>query len=131
MKQFLKFTLATIVGVILASILSSLIFIGIISAFSSSSEEVVEVSENSVYQLDLKGTLIDRSEEDPFSAAFSEAFGQEEQQVIGLDDVLANIKKAKDNENIKGIYLHGGELLGGYASMKEIRDALVDFKKSG
>ena len=131
MRQFLKFTLATIVGVFLASILSMLILFGIAGAIGSSSEKVTEVSENSVYQLDLEGTLVDRSEENPFSGAFAEALGQDEQKVIGLDDVLANIQKAKKNENIKGIYLKGGMLMGGFASIKEIRDALVDFKKSG
>ncbi len=131
MKQFLKFTLATILGVFLASILSMLLFFGIAGAIAGSSEEVVEITENSVYQLDLEGTLVDRSEENPFAGAFAEAFGQDEQKVIGLDDVLANIRKAKENENVKGIYLKGGMLMGGYASLKEIRDALVDFKKSG
>ncbi len=131
MKQFLKFTLATILGVFLASILSMLLFFGIAGAIAGSSEEVVEITENSVYQLDLEGTLVDRSEENPFAGAFAEAFGQDEQKVIGLDDVLANIRKAKKNENVKGIYLKGGMLMGGYASLKEIRDALVDFKKSG
>jgi protease IV len=131
MKQFFKFTLATILGVFLASILSMLLFFGIASAIGGSSEEVVEITENSVYQLDLQGTLVDRSEDDPFSGAFAEAFGQAEQKVIGLDDVLANISKAKANENVKGIYLKGGMLMGGYASLKEIRNALLDFKKSG
>jgi protease-4 len=131
MKQFFKFTLATILGVFLASILSMLLFFGIAGAIAGSSEDVVEISENSVYQLDLEGTLIDRSEDDPLSGAFAEAFGQAEQKVIGLDDVLANISKAKANANIKGIYLKGGMLMGGYASLKEIRDALADFKKSG
>lgn len=131
MKQFLKFTLATIVGIFLASILSMLVLFGIAGALGSSSEKVTEVSENSVYQLNLEGALVDRSEENPFSGAVAEALGQNEQKVIGLDDVLSNIKKAKNNENIKGIYLKGGMLMGGFASMKEIRDALVDFKKSG
>ncbi len=131
MKQFLKYTLATIVGVFVASLLGGLIFIGILSAVAGSSEKVTKLSPNSVYQIDLQGTLIDRSEEDPFSAAFAEAFGQPEQKVTGLDDVLSNIEKAKNDENIKGIYLKGGTLIGGLASIKEIRDALVDFKKSG
>jgi protease-4 len=131
MKQFFKFTLATILGVFLASILSMLLFFGIAAAIGGSSDEVVEITENSVYQLDLQGTLVDRSEDDPFSGAFAEAFGQAEQKVIGLDDVLANISKAKTNENVKGIYLKGGMLMGGYASLKEIRNALLDFKKSG
>lgn len=131
MKQFLKFTLATIVGVIVASFLGILILFGIIGAIAGSNEKVTEVQPNSVYQLDLEGSLIDRSEDDPFSAALAEVFGQPEQKVIGLDDVLANIEKAKNDENIAGIYLKGGTLYGGFASFKEIRDALVDFKKSG
>lgn len=131
MKQFLKFTLATIVGVIVASLLGTLIFFGIIGAIAGSTEKVTELKSNSVYQLDLNGSLVDRSEEDPFSAALAEAFGQAEQKVIGLDDVLANIEKAKSNDNVKGIYLKGGTLYGGFASIKEIRDALVDFKKTG
>lgn len=131
MKQFLKFTLATIVGVIVASLLGTLIFFGIIGAIAGSAEKVTELKSNSVYQLDLDGSLVDRSEDDPFSAALAEAFGQPEQKIIGLDDVLANIEKAKNNDNVKGIYLKGGTLYGGFASIKEIRDALIDFKKTG
>ena len=131
MKQFLKFTLATIVGVIVASLLGTLIFFGIIGAIAGSAEKVTELKSNSIYQLDLNGSLVDRSEDDPFSAALAEAFGQAEQKVIGLDDVLANIEKAKSNDNVKGIYLKGGTLYGGFASIKEIRDALIDFKKTG
>jgi protease IV len=131
MKQFLKYTLATIVGVIVASFLGMFIFFGVLGAIAGSSDKATELKINSVYQLDLAGSLVDRSEENPFAAAFAEAMGQPEQAIIGLDDVLANIEKAKTDENITGIYLKGGTLMGGFASIKEIRDALVDFKKSG
>ncbi|MBP1638223.1 MAG: signal peptide peptidase [Bacteroidetes bacterium] len=131
MKQFLKFTLATIVGIIITSLLSSLLFFGLIGAIASSTEKTVKVQSNSVYELDLEGQLVERSEDDPFSGVFADAVGKYEVKNIGLDDVLANISKAKDDVNIKGIYLKGGTLSGGYASVKEIRDALADFKKSG
>jgi len=131
MKQFLKYTLATIVGVIVASFLGIIIMFGILGAIASSSDKATEIKENSVYQLDLSGMLVDRSDDNPFQAVFAEAMGQEVQAQLGLDDVLANIEKAKKNEDIKGIYLKGGTLIGGLASIKEIRDALVDFKKSG
>lgn len=131
MKQFLKYTLATIVGVIVASFLGIIIMFGILGAIASSSDKATEIKENSVYQLDLSGMLVDRSDDNPFQAVFAEAMGQEVQAQLGLDDVLANIEKAKKNEDIKGIYLKGGTLVGGMASIKEIRDALVDFKKSG
>jgi protease-4 len=131
MKQFFKFTLATIVGFIIASFLGMILFFGIIGALASSGDKVTEVKTNSVYELELKGNLVDRSQDDPFSAAFAEALGQSATQSIGLDDVLQNIDKAKHNPNISGIYLKGGMLMGGYASLKEIRDALIDFKASG
>lgn len=131
MKQFLKFTLASMLGVAIASLVVFLILLGIIGTIASSSQKVTHVAENSVYKLELKGELIDRSQDDPFAAAFSEVIGNENSGAIGLDDVLANIRKAKENENIKGIYLKGGLLIGGYASIREIRNALLDFKKSG
>ena len=127
MKQFFKFTLATIVGFILASFLSVILFFIVVGALASSSDKPTEVKSNSVYELELKGSLVDRSQDDPFSAAFAEAFGRPGTSVIGLDDVLQNIEKAKNNPNISGIYLKGGVLVGGYASLKEIRDALIDF----
>ncbi|MDD3079788.1 MAG: signal peptide peptidase SppA [Paludibacter sp.] len=131
MKQFLKYTLATIVGVIVASLLGSLILLGVVGAVAGSSEKVTQVKPNSVYEIDLEGSLVDRSDDNPVAAAMAEAFGQPEEKVLGLDDVLANIEKAKNDENIKGIYLKGGTLAGGFASLKEIRDALIDFKKTG
>lgn len=98
MKQFFKFTLATILGVFIASIISMLLFFGIIGAIASSSEKVTTIEDNTIYQIDLKGVLVDRSQDDPFSAAIAEAMGQKSQAVIGLDDVLANIKKAKQTK---------------------------------
>lgn len=131
MKQFLKFTLATIVGILLTSILGFLIMLGIFGAIAGAGDKPTKLSPNSVYELELTGQLVDRSEDDPFSKALSEAFGRPETNVIGLDDVLSNIQKAKSDSNIVGIYLKGGILSGGFASMKEIRDALLDFKASG
>src|ERR1035437_6169214 len=131
MKQFLKFTLATIVGVIITSILLMLIFFAVIGAVAGASESATVLKPNSVYELNLVGTLIDRSKDDPFTGVLSHAFGKPTENSIGLDDVLSNINKAKKDENIVGIYLKGGSLSGGIASIKEIRNALLDFKKSG
>ncbi len=131
MKQFLKFTLATIVGVIITTLLGILILFGVIGAIAGSKESVTTLKPNSVYIIKLEGNLIDRSEEDPFSAAFAQAMGKTAEKSMGLDDLLANIEKAKNDANIVGIYLNGGSLSGGFASFKEIRNALIDFKKSG
>jgi len=131
MKQFLKFTLATIVGIFIASLLCMLIFFGIIGAIAGGSDSATMLITNSVYEIDLEGTLKDRSEDDPFSGALAEAMGTNAEKMIGLDDILSNIEKAKKDDNIVGIYLKGGSLSAGIASIKEIRNALIDFKKSG
>ena len=131
MKQFLKFTLATIVGIIITTLLGILILFGIVGAIAGSKESVTELKPNSVYEIKLEGNLIDRSEDDPFSAALAEAMGTSSEKTMGLDDLLSNIEKAKNDANIVGIYLNGGSLSGGFASFKEIRNALLDFKKAG
>ena len=130
MKQFFKFTLATIVGLLIFQILGVLIFFGIVGLIAGSGESKPVVKPNSVYEINLEGNLVDRSEDDPFSSAYASALGRSEEKTIGLDDILSNIDKAKNNPNIVGIYLNGGSLSGGIASIKEIRNALVDFKKS-
>jgi protease-4 len=131
MKQFLKFTLATIVGIFISSLLGILLFFGVIGAIAGASDKVTTLKSNSIYEIDLEGTLVDRSESDPFKGAIGQIFGKPSETSIGLDDVLANIAKAKNDANIVGIYLKGGSLMGGIASIKEIRNALIDFKKSG
>lgn len=130
MKQFLKFTLATITGIVITSVVGLFIVMGIFGAIASSSDSPVKIKSSSIYQLDLKGQLVDRYEEDPF-ALFAEAMNPNQPKQLGLDEVLLNIDKAKNDTLVKGIYLKGGSLIGGMASIKEIRDALVDFKARG
>lgn len=128
MKQFLKYTLATVVGILIASFISMFVFFGAIGAMISSGETVTTVKPNSVYQLDLSGMLVERSEDNPFEM-FAGQYGGA--VTIGLDDILANIRKAKTDPNIAGIRLDCGALGASYASLKEIRDALLGFKASG
>jgi len=126
MKDFLKFTLATITGLIVTSVILFFISIVVFFSIASSSESETEVSKNSVMMLDLKGTLEERSQNNPFDILM-----KDDNAKIGLDDILSSIQKAKENDNIKGIYIQAGSFAGGYASMEEIRKALLDFKKSG
>lgn len=131
MKQFLKFTLATIVGIIITGFIGMVLFFLMIGVMAGSAEKSVKLSSNSVYKLELSGQLLERSKDDPLSGVFAKSLGRSKETSIGLDDVLANIEKASKDEKIKGIYLKAGTLMGGYASVKEIRDALLKFKKSG
>ena len=128
MKQFLKYTLATVVGILIASFISMFVFFGAIGAMMSSGEAVTKVKPNSVYHLELSGMLVERSEDNPFEM-FAGQYGGA--VTIGLDDILANIRKAKTDPNIAGIRIDCGALGASYASLKEIRDALLGFKASG
>ena len=89
------------------------------------------LEENTIYRIDLKGTLVDQAtEENPFNSIMGELYGQST-TTVGLSDLLNNIALAKDNDKVLGIYLKGGSLAAGPASAKALRDALLDFKKSG
>lgn len=131
MKQFLKFTLATIVGAIVASALVILLLVAVIGLVANSNDGTTVLKPKSIYQIDLEGTLVDRSQDNSLSDALSKAMGKNNENSIGLDDLLENIVKAKNDSNIVGIYLKGGSLTGGISSIKEIRNALLGFKKSG
>lgn len=121
--------LASTVGVCLASVvLSFLAFIFFMAIIASSgSSSTYSLRKNSILKIELSGTLNDRVVSDPLEGLFGEATKQQ-----SLGDIISAIKKAKDNENIKGIYLKGGPVFSaGTASRDAIRSALKEFKESG
>lgn len=126
MKDFFKFMFATVAGVIISCVV--LFFLSVLIFFSaiSSSDSETHVRKNSIMVLNLTGTLEERAQSNPYDALLGDDYG-----VSGLDDILSSIRKAKENENIKGIYLQGEGLAAGFASLEEIRNALSDFKESG
>lgn len=126
MKDFLKFTLATVTGIVVSLVV--LFFISILVFFSaiSSSEAETQVRKNSIMMLELNGTLAERSQDNPFNFLLGDNYN-----VYGLDDILSSIKKAKENDDIKGIYIQATSLVSGFASLEEVRNALKDFKESG
>lgn len=126
MKDFLKFTLATITGLIVTGVIVFFISILVFFSMVSSSESETQIRKNSIMMLDLNGALAERSQENPF-----EFLLDDEYSTYGLDDILSSIKKAKENEEIKGIYIQATSLATGFASLEEIRSALKDFKESG
>ena len=126
MKDFLKFTLATVTGIIVASVVLTFISITTIFSLVSASESETQVPENSIMMLKLNGILTDRSQSTPL-----DFLAASEYESYGLDDILASIRKAKENDDIRGIYLEATYLNSGFASLEEIRNALYDFKQSG
>jgi len=129
MKSFLKYTLATIVGLIIFSFIAGIIFIGIVAGMAGSGSSPASLKDNSVFVLKLDGLIQERSEEgDPLDMLLN----QNDMEALGLDDIVASISKAEKEDNIKGIYLEGGTAnFDSPATAQQIRDALKAFKKSG
>ena len=126
MKDFFKFTFASVLGVVLAGIIFTIIGIVSLVGMVASSDTETKIQENSILCLNLEGLLSERVEENPIMDLMGEKFAS-----YGLDDILSSIQKAKDNENIKGIYLQPNVFIAEYPSLEEIRKALSDFKESG
>lgn len=126
MKDFIKSVLATMVGIfgffIVMGVLTMMSIIGMVA--SSSAAQNVE--ENSVFVLNLSGAISDQGTDNPLSL-----FTGDDSQSTGLNNILSAIKKAKTNDDIKGIYIEAGALMTNYATLQEIRNALDDFRKSG
>jgi len=129
MKEFFKFTLASIVGIMIAGLLLLFITIGIISAMVSSADQPVQIQSNSVLLLTFDYQIVDRAKNNPLEGLDFGMF--QGVKTVGLNDMLDCIRKAKTDNNIKGIYLNPMDVQAGMATVEEIRSALKDFKTSG
>lgn len=128
MKSFLKYTAATVVGILLTTIIFSVISLAFLGSMLMSSSSTPSVKKNSVLTLNLTGLITERTEND--NPLFS-MLGSDVKQ-IGLEDILNAVKKAKNDDNIRGIYIKAGALVGSDpASLLAVRKSLLDFKKSG
>ncbi len=128
MNQFFKFMFASCLGTALALLLLMFIGIGWISSLASSAtaKDKVSVKPNSVLELDFKTIIPERTNNVPLNP-----FDFEQKNVLGLSDMVAAIRRAKEDPDIKGIYINATYVMAGKASSSVLRDALVDFKSSG
>lgn len=130
MKSFFKYVLATITGIVISFVVLFIVLMGIIGAIisSASSDQEVVVKSNSVLYLSFDYDITERSEANPLGSLNLPGYSTKN---IGLDDILARIKYAATDGNIKGIYLDASHVGVGFASLKEVRDELLAFKKTG
>lgn len=126
MKEFFKYVLATVVGIITVSIIGFLLLIMVIGAIISSAEKQVPVANNSMLVLELSRQIVDRAPNDPFEDINIPGLSQVKS--IGLDDIFTSLENAVNDDRIKGIYLKLSVFNGGMASAEEIRNALIEFK---
>ena len=127
MKQFFKFMFASMLGTFLLFVIVFFITMGIAAAIvaTASSDETV-ISKNTVLLVKLNKEIADRGTKTKITMGFA---GPE--KTTGLNDILDNLQKAKQDDNISGIYLDLSDIPAGMATLREIRDALIDFKTSG
>ncbi len=127
MKDFLKYTMATVVGIVLASVVMTVVSIVSMAGMIASEGASGVVEPNSILRIALQGELVERAGE----GSPMDLLNREEESSLGLDQALEAIKKAAKNDNVKGIYLEGGLLAASPAMLQEFRQGLQKFKESG
>ena len=128
MQQFFKFVFASCLGVLLSMLVLSFLMIALVggAAASFGSKEPVSVRPNSVLELNFNNVLPEKT-----NNVAQDGFTLENDDVVGLFDMLEAIEYAKTDDNIKGIYLDLNGVPGGMVTRSSLRDALIDFKESG
>ena len=126
MKDFFKYVLATIVGIVILGLIMAILSVMSLVGMVASGEATKNVSDNSVLVMELKGSMEEMSGNDVMAQ-----FLGSEASTTGLHETLQAISKAKNNDNVKGIYIEAGSFSADYASLQEVRNALLDFKKAG
>lgn len=128
MKSFLKQVLAVIVGICSVGAFATLMFFVMLGVMLATGDEKQSVSDNSILRIELTGTVVDRSTS---NNPLNQLLGRSEASSQGLDVLIDAIKTAKSDKRIKGIYIEGGTMSSDFATLQELRGALVDFKSSG
>ncbi len=128
MKQFFKYVLATIVGIIVINIIGFFFFAMVIGIIVSSTEKQMTVQDKSLLVIDLSHKVVDRATNYPFDNL--EVPGISMEKTIGLNNISKALKNATTDNRIKGVYLKLSVFNGGTASAEEIRNMLIQFKDS-
>lgn len=127
MKDFIKYVGATITGIVMLSVIAGILGVISLVGLAASTASTVQVKDGSVFTLVLKNNIDERGTDNPIGF-----LNGSDTTIDGLNDIISAIHKAKDNENIKGIYIQAdGMATDSPASLHAIREALLDFKKSG
>jgi protease-4 len=130
MKDFFKMVFASMVGMILSFfVIFILLFVVVAAIIATVDNDKVKVADNSVIHMSLDHPIQERSSKNPFEKF--DFGGLESKKNVGLNDILKSLKRAKADEKIEGIFLDVSSVQAGTATIEEIRNALLDFKKSG
>ncbi len=130
MKEFFRAFLGSCLGVLISLGLLIIIIFGVIGAMVSSTNEEVKISPKTILKIEFDQPIVERSSKNPLENFNLNSF--KSGKSLGLNTIIANLKKAKTDKNIVGIYMDLSTInAGGFATVQEIRNAILDFKKSG
>ena len=129
MKIFWKAFFASLLAIVVASILLIVVLVGMISAVASFKDQSVTLKNQTLLLMKFDGKIVERKSNNPFEDIEFPVLKQS--TTVGLNQILSCIEKAKTDDRIKGIFLELSDINTGYATIEEIRNALIDFKKSG
>ena len=124
MKSFLKIFFASLLALIIFTVMGFFLLIGIVSL--ASSEDKSSIDARAILVLDLSQQFPEQSKDDPFAAFMNKS----ENEIPSLYDVVRMIRAAKNDTLVKGIYIQCAENANGFAASEELRKALLDFKTS-
>ena len=126
MKSFVKYTFATVVGIFITLTIFTVISIVSIAGMIATEGMTAPIKDNSILRINMAGELTERADANPFASLMGDMAA-----TVSLEDALLALKKAATNDKIKGVYLTGSSLATQPAMAQELRQALVEFKKSG
>lgn len=126
MKSFVKYTFATVVGIFITLIIFSVISIVSVAGMIATQGVTAPIKDGSILKIDMAGELTERADENPFAALLGDMAATQ-----SLEDALLALKKAAKSDKIKGVFLCGSSLATQPAMAQELRQALLEFKKSG
>jgi len=131
MREFFKYVFATVIGIVISTVLLVLLFVVIVVGVVSSIEgdKTVIVDNNSVLFLNLDQAITERTPDDTFDNL--PILGSDGAKSIGFNDIIKSLKKAKTDDKIKCVYLSVSSPNAGFATMREVRNALLDFRRGG
>ncbi len=129
MKNFLKYVLATITGIIIASILFIVVMLASLSVMMVSGDNTTSISDNSVLVLKAGVNIPDKGSKNPYSGI--DIINMTVTPAPGLNEILQNLKKAASDDKVKGVLIENGMIPSGWATTEELRDGLKKFRESG
>jgi protease-4 len=134
MKQFFGAFFGSCLGILITGVVVTIIFVASIASLFSEAIKMGEnksfhLKENSVLRINLNGDIKERGVKNPFGDFDLGPFMPKPS--VGLNDIIAELEYAKTDNNIKGVYLEISEPVAGFATLEEVRNALINFKSSG